>query len=353
MLVFCQPTFRKTATASPAQDITWPKNLKIHQSLTTPPYLSITIPHILNAFKALRHESDLVITQFHPFHLASFPGFLLKALKRMAWIVKVHDMVLDPSLPSPVSLRIFNYSWHRAFFNGIAKKSNKILVSTNELQSLLKKNGYSSDKIAVIPNGVDTKLFFPPTSKAKYDFNKTILYTGSITPADGLDHLIKAFALLKHRSELKLVLIGDGSMRHGLMELTKKLGLERKVVFYRYIRHESIPEFVRSSYVTVGRLIPSPVNFYTIPTKMLEYFACGKTVISSAVSKDVLVDGRTGLIVRTPTPENIAEMLSILIEDEKLTSRLGENARQLVVERFDWEKIVDLIEREGQDVTSY
>lgn len=353
VFVFCQPTFRKTITVSLAQYRSWPKNLKIHQSLMTPPYLSITIPHVLNVFKALKHESDLAITQFHPFHLASFGGFLLKALRRKPWIVKVHDMVLDPFLPSPVSLRIFNYSWHRAFFNSIGKKANKIIVSTSELRSLLEKSGYSSDKIAVIPNGVDTKLFFPPTSKGKCNFNKTILYTGSMAPADGLDHLIKAFALLKRMSELKLVLIGDGPMRPSLMELTKKLGLEGKVVFYPYIRHESIAEFIRSSYVTVGRLIPSPVNFYTIPTKMLEYFACGKTVVSSAVSQDVLVDGYTGLVVKKPTPETIAEKLCILIEDEKLTAQLGENARQPVVERFDWGKIVNLLEREIQDVTSH
>ncbi len=71
--------------------------------------------------------------------------------------------------------------------------------------------------------------------------------------------------------------------------------------------------------------------------------------MAAMVSRDILVDGHTGLIVKTPTPENIAERLSVLIEDERLTTRLGRNARKLVVERFDWEKIVDLLEKEIRD----
>lgn len=127
----------------------------------------------------------------------------------------------------------------------------------------------------------------------------------------------------------------------------------KKVTFHRYIPHDLIPEFIREAYITVGPLCLSPINRYTIPTKLLDYFACGKPVVSAPVSKDILINGFSGLVVKKITPEEIAEKFSVLIEDEKLTAHMGKNARQLVVEKYDWEKIITKMEKEIRDVGSY
>ncbi len=165
-------------------------------------------------------------------------------------------------------------------------------------------------------------------------------------PEDGLSCLVKAFSLLEDQKELNLTLIGDGPERVKLIELVKKLNLEQKVIFYRHVPYQSIPQFVRESYLGVGPLRLSSINYYTIPTKILEYFACGKPVVSSPVSRDILADESTGFVVKEVSPRNIAEKLSIMIEDEKLTHSMGKKARDLVVERFDWEKIIDQIDKE-------
>jgi len=232
------------------------------------------------------------------------------------------------------------------FLRDVGKKADKLLVLTRELQNLLQAYGYPPDKIVVSPNGVDTKLFSPPASKRGCSDKKTLLYIGSMMPQYGLSNLIKAFSLLNQEKQLSLTLIGDGSERLKLIELAKKLDLEQKVIFYRHIPYKLIPQFIRESYIGIGPLRLSPINNYTIPTKIIEYFACGKPVVSSPVSKDILIDKSTGFVVKDVSPRNIAEKLSFMIEDEKLTHDMGKKARQLVVERFDWEKIIDQIEKE-------
>jgi len=234
------------------------------------------------------------------------------------------------------------------FLKNVGKKADKLFVLTTELRNLLIENGYFPDKVAVIPNGIDTKIFSPLISKGKSIDKKTILYIGSMTHEDGLDRLVKAFALLEPKKELHLTLIGDGSERLKLVELVKRLNLERKVTFYGYVSHRLIPDFIRAAYIAVGPLRLSPANYYTIPTKILEYFACGKPVVSSPVSKDVLKNEFTGFVVKEVSPKNVAEKLSILLESEKMTRDMGKNARQLVIERFEKEKIIDQIEREIQ-----
>jgi len=300
-----------------------------------------------------------MITQFHLFHFATYIGLLSKMLGK-AWVIKVHDMIPDPTLPIPISERAFINSWYGSFvrasygmfLKNIGKKADKLFVLTSELQSLLLENGYSSDQVAVIPNGVNTKLFSPLVSGDSGN-EKMILYIGSMMPEDGLSSLVEAFALLDQKRELNLTLIGDGPERSQLMRLVKRLDLDQRVTFCRHVPHELIPQFIRKAYVCVGPLRLSPINYYTIPTKILEYFACGKPVVSSPVSRDVLIDGFTGLVVRDVTPKVIAKKFSRILEDEKLAERMGRNARKLVVEKFDWEEVISRIEGELLDIEAH
>jgi glycosyltransferase involved in cell wall biosynthesis len=288
-------------------------------------------------------------------------GFPLKTLKRKPWVIKVHDMIYDPTVPSTVSdkafinlcFKAFVKASYGVFLKNLGKKADKVFVLTREIQSLLLRNGFLPDKVGLFPNGVDTQIFTPSNSKGECVKEKTILYIGSMSPEDGLSSLVRAFALLNPKEELNLTLIGNGPERLLLMELAKKLNLEQRVTFYRHVPHKLIPEFIRKAYVGVGPLRLSPINCYTIPTKILEYFACGKPVVSSPVSKDILVNESTGLVVKDATPKVIAKQFSRLLEDEKLARRMGRNARKLVVKRFDWEKIMSQIEKEIQEIESH
>ncbi len=354
MLVFSQPIFSKGTIPSSSQyKGSWPANLEVYPSLPTPLPLSVVVPHAVNLLEAMKHEYDLVITQFHVFHLASLPGYVIKTLRKKPWIVKVHDLNPDPSLLRSVPEKMFSCLCYGALLNILGRKADRILIQTSRLKRVLEECGHASNKIAVIPHGVDTKLFSPATSETSSESSRTILYIGAMRPQYGLDRLVKAFALLEPTPNLRLTLIGDGPERPHLEELAKKLRVQERIDFQGYIAHDSLPEVIRNAYITVGPLLPTPANYYSIPTKVLEYFACGKTIVSFELSRDILIDGRTGLVVKETTPESIAEKLSNLIYDEKLTETLGRSARQLIEEKFDWEKIIDKLEKELQNVVSY
>ena len=360
LLVFCPQTYSKYTPMRMLHDENQDYPFEVYRSFPTPLPLSIIVPHIFNALKALKHRYDLVFTQLHLFHLASYTALLSKTLGK-PWVVKVHDMIFDPTLPGSVSekafinlcVRLFLRASYGLFLREVGKKADKLLVLTRELQNLLQVYGHRPDKVVVSPNGVDTKLFSPPASKGNCSDKKTLLYIGNMMPQYGLLNLVKAFSLLNQEKQLSLTFIGDGPERLKLIELARKLDLEQKVTFYRHIPHELIPQFIRESYIGIGPLYLSPINYYTIPTKMIEYFACGKPVVSSPVSKDILIDKSTGFVVKDVSPRNIAEKLSILIEDEKLTHDMGKKARQLVVERFDWARIIDQIDDEIRTLEPY
>ncbi|MFX1301670.1 MAG: glycosyltransferase family 4 protein [Promethearchaeota archaeon] len=352
VLVLSQPVYSDGTTQPSSQhERSQHANLNVYSSFTTPLPLSFFVPHAMNLLKAMKLEYDIVITQFHVFHLASLPGYVIRTLRNKPWIVKVHDLNPDPSLFRSVQEKMLSHLCYEGLLNILGKKADKILIQTKELKHILERSHHSPDRIVIFPHGVDTNLFSPST-KATPSANRTILYIGAMRPQYGLDRLIKAFALLTPKGNLRLTLVGDGPERTRLAELARKLGVEEKVDFRGYIAHDRLPEVIRNAYIAVGPLLPTPANYYTISTKVLEYFACGKTVVSTRLSRDILVHGHTGLVVKAPLPKVIAEVLSNLIGDETLTTRLANNARRLAAEKFDWEKIIDKLEKELEDVIS-
>jgi glycosyltransferase involved in cell wall biosynthesis len=79
---------------------------------------------------------------------------------------------------------------------------------------------------------------------------------------------------------------------------------------------------------------------------LLEAYACGKSVIASNVGglKDLVVDGRTGLLFEAGNFRQLAEKMFYLLNDEAKSVEMGGEARDYVKEKYSIEGVVDMIE---------
>jgi glycosyltransferase involved in cell wall biosynthesis len=77
-----------------------------------------------------------------------------------------------------------------------------------------------------------------------------------------------------------------------------------------------------------------------MPNAILEAMACGKTVIATSVGgiKDILEDGKNGIIVNASDVNMLTEKVLELLDDSKKRSILGKNARELIVSKFTLEE---------------
>ena len=53
----------------------------------------------------------------------------------------------------------------------------------------------------------------------------------------------------------------------------------------------------------------------------------------------MMVDGKTGFLVEKGNPEQLIDKFSLLLEDEKLAKKMGEDGRKFIEETFNWELI--------------
>lgn len=209
--------------------------------------------------------------------------------------------------------------------------------------------GVNPSKVILMPNGVNPREFDLGNSGGraieKYALasRKVIVFVGSFTTQHNVSLLIRATRLVaERRSDVKLMLVGDGPTRKNMEELVKHEGIQQDVVFTGRVPHESVPGLLAASHVAVVPLTRSTTVQQMIPLKILEYWAMEKAVVTTRTGVDGIPeahDGENVLIVEEDA-RSMAEGILSVLGDERLANKLGENGRKLIEERYNWENIV-------------
>jgi len=309
------------------------------------------VPLILKAVK--RANYDVVISMYHPTHLATFAGLLIARVLKLPLLVKVHDLVSEADDPN-----FFRRTYKEAVFrlySTFLRKGDIFLVPSVEWMSLLAKlYGVDEKRIILFPNGVNAAKFKPNAdcksleSELGLEDKKVVLYMGRISRIRALDCLVKALpSVVREEPEVRLVLIGEGEEKKRLADLSKNLGVDKFVLFLNEVDHDAIVRYICLADVAVGPLIALPVTVGTQPIKVLEYMACGKPVVScyGGASKSLVIDGYNGLLIGSGNVEELGSAILRLLKDDGLAEKLGLNARRHIECYHDWNVITDRLDK--------
>jgi len=150
------------------------------------------------------------------------------------------------------------------------------------------------NKFCVIPNVVDTGIFFPLYKEAMNKAQKRILFVGLLRPEKGINYLLEALSIIRmNRDDFVLDIVGGSPDYMGCEELTAKLGLKDKVRFHGIKPKNEVAEFMRQS-----DFIVIPSLFETFGVVTVEALASGKPVIATTtgIALEVITKER-GLLV--------------------------------------------------------
>jgi D-inositol-3-phosphate glycosyltransferase len=216
---------------------------------------------------------------------------------------------------------------------------------------------YQADphKVVIIPPGVDISHFYPiHPDEAKEVIGvppceKTLLFVGRIEPLKGIDILIRAIALMQAKQVFVcLVVIGGDAdsepiSRNDEMERLKamreQVGLHDLVTFLGRRSQSTLPY-----YYSAAEAVVVPSQYESFGMVALEAMACGTPVVASQVGGLAFLvrDGVTGYTVPVDEPQALADRLTLLVQDETLRHRLGDQAVQ-EARQYAWENIADRI----------
>ena len=186
--------------------------------------------------------------------------------------------------------------------------------------------------------GVDVDTFTPigPTLRAQHGLAhaKVVICVTRLVPIKNLPMMIDAIALLRRsRSDVVLVLVGEGPQQPALEERVRSLGLGDAVRFVGYV-----PQTETASWYRTADVFALSSDFDNSPNVVLEAMAAGLPVVATDVGglRDYVTAPRNGRLTAKGDAQAFAAGLSTYVDDSALARATGEVNRADAVSRFSW-----------------
>ncbi len=261
-------------------------------------------------------------------------------------VVTVHDMVIK-AYPETVRFRT-----RKMLETGLEKSMKRAdIIVTDSVFSQKEIGKYYpqfTEKIRVVPCGVDNKKFFPEKNtekikavKKKYKISKDyFLYLGTVEPRKNLERLIEAYSIFckSCNTPPRLVMAGgNGWLNTSIYEKSETLGIKENIIFTDYIASEDLCPLMCGA---TAFLFPSIYEGFGMPP--LEAMACGVPVLVSSEASLPEVVGDCAVITNAFSVQSIADGIGKLYSDEKLRNELSEKGFNRS-RQFSWKNSAEIL----------
>jgi glycosyltransferase involved in cell wall biosynthesis len=295
----------------------------------------------------LLERPDVVIAT-SPQLLVPLAGWWLSRAMRVPFVFEVRDLWPESLEAVGVSGRTSTmYRSLRRLAGFLYRNCERIVVVTPAFKQQLVTNlGVLADKIEIVENGVETDLFTPEGDsndlrrQLGLEGKLVIAYIGTFGNAHGLEIVLEAAQRLSSRMpQAHFLLVGEGAEKDRIAAQAGERRLSNVSLLDQQPR-ERIPALIRAADICLVMLKKSQVFETVIPTKMLEFMACGRPVILTARGQAAAVLEGAGGGIAVP-PEDSAELakaIDLLAGNASWRDRLGASGREYIARNLSRKK---------------
>lgn len=317
-------------------------------------FLSYLSFNVLAAFAGLlrREDFDVILCTNGGF-FSGITASIIGAFRRVPFVLNIQD--LYPETPIRTG-QIKNKLAIRAL-QGMERymcaRANQIAVITPYFREYLRSIGIADQKIAIIPNFVDTEFIRPLPKDNAFSRQHgladkfVVTHAGNVGYAYDLETMLEAAARLRHRSDLVFLIVGDGVVRASLERQAMQLHLDN-VRFLPFQPFETLPLVRATSDVQVALNRPG-ASAHSMPSKVYEIMASGRPVLASAETGSdlwrLVNETGAGLVVKPRDVEALAAAVERLQDDPALRDQMGRSGRSHAHARYSRTAVVQAYEQ--------
>lgn len=290
---------------------------------------------------AFRESYDVVFATTTPL-TAGIPGIFARWLRGKPFVFEVRD--LWPELPRAMgvirnplilgAMSVLEWASYRSAHNCIG-------LSPGIVEGIAHR-GVSRERIAMVPNGCDLGIFTADVQPWRPEQIRSsdlmAVFAGTHGMANGLDAVLDAAAELKRRGrdDIKVLLIGQGKLKPGLIARAQREGLDN-VVFHDPVNKARLAGLMASTDVGLQILANVSAFYYgTSPNKFFDYIAAGLPVLNNYPGwlAGMIEENRCGFSVLPNDPGAFADALERAADDRAALRPMGERGRALAEREF-------------------
>jgi colanic acid biosynthesis glycosyl transferase WcaI len=318
-------------------------NRKAHERLLN--YLSFVLSSCITGI-FLRRPDVVIATS--PQLFVGLTGRWLGWIKRVPFVLEVRDLWPESitasgmASESDVSIRLL-----RALSAYLYRTCNHLVVVTPSFKrEIVTKWHVRAEKISLVENGVETDLFTPEgaansvRSELGLEAKFLVSYIGTLGLAHGLQSMVQAASRLQNAwPNVQFLFVGEGADKERLQSLVSARGLTNVHFMFQQPR-QKIPSIIRASDVCLVLLRKAKVFETVIPTKMLEFMACGVPVLLGVdgQARQVVEQAEAGVFIEPEDDTALVHAVTRLYLDLGLRKTLGDNGRKYIVDHLSRER---------------
>ncbi|MHA2406955.1 MAG: glycosyltransferase family 4 protein [Candidatus Ranarchaeia archaeon] len=232
-----------------------------------------------------------------------------------------------------------------------AQQADRVGVASEAMrQELIRLFDLDQTKIESIPRGVELDLFRHALFPKRTSGEGVVLYAGRIEKKKGLEPLVRAMKIMtSDNPHTTLRFVGQGKDKDHLNKIACDLGVAENIEWIDRIPNNEMPhEYAQADIVA---LLSSFEPFGAI---IIEAGAVGRPAIvtKSGGPSELVINGKTGIIIDPCNEKTIAEALIQSFNDRKKLIQMGINAREHVTQKYTFESEAQNYHRLYQQITS-
>jgi glycosyltransferase involved in cell wall biosynthesis len=263
-----------------------------------------------------------------------------------AWVSAYRNIPFIVSLHGSDVYLARKYRLFGAVARYIFEKASGLTACSPELLDAAIQLGAPPNSI-LLPYGVDPEKFHPRfrdiTLREKYGQPGEILLisAGRLVHKKGFDTLVSAMPdIIKEFPNVRLLIAGEGPLKHNLIQQAATLGVNNKVRFIGNLPWDQIPAFMASADIFILPSVKDRFgNVDGLPNVLLEAMSSGTAVISSDIPGAMILvrNGINGISYHAGDVQDLCKSVIRLLKNPQERNRLATNARKLIEEEFTWE----------------
>jgi len=289
----------------------------------------------------LSGKTDVLLASSPPI-FPMLPTIVMCKLRRIPLVFEVRDLWPESAVQLGI-LRNRHLIKMMAWLEKLSyQHARRIVTLTHGIKEDIQSRGWPEQKVQVITCGVDPARIFPdPEAGARiraqhgWEGRDVVLYLGAMGEANHLETVLDAASHCRNKNVL-FVLVGDGMMRPHLQQQVEARALDNVKIL------PPVPKMLVNGYMSAADICLVNLKKIAlfkgaIPTKLLEYMACGRPVLCGVQGEaaDILEKAGAGWVFPPGDAPRLAQMVEDLLADSALRRRMGEAGITYIHRHFD------------------
>lgn len=300
-------------------------------------------------FLSFQKKFDVILVHEPSPITQGFPAIVVKKIQK----IPLHFWVLDLWPESLTSAGGINNKYVLSFFTKMVKyiynNSDKILVSSKGFKDSIVAKGNYNDKLVYFPNWAEDSILKGNSNYPIPNLPKgfKIIFAGNIGVAQDVNSIIKTALILKEKTDIHFIFIGDGRSKVQLEDFVLENDLNQTVHFLGRFPIDAMKTFFNQADVLLVSLKDELIFNVTVPAKLQAYLCTQKPILGmlNGEGAAIINDANCGLSVNAGDSNGLAEKILKLHEmSNGERNILGGNGFKYFEENFTMSKCIDNLE---------